>query len=56
MLLDEVPNEGDTMPFPGEDVVIMIYDGHPSPGMHCMSNLSPRTLARCGWGRRDAGM
>jgi hypothetical protein len=38
MEVDKVLDEGDTMPFPGEDAVSMIYDGHPSPGMLCMSN------------------
>jgi hypothetical protein len=32
MEADEVLDEGGTMPFPGEDVVMMIYDGSPSPG------------------------
>jgi hypothetical protein len=27
MEVDEVPDEEDTMPFPGEDVVITIYNG-----------------------------
>jgi hypothetical protein len=56
MELDEVPDEGDGTPFHGEDVIMMIYDGCPSQGMHRVSNLSPGTLARCGWGRRDARM
>jgi hypothetical protein len=29
MEVDEVPNEGDMMLFPSEDVIMMIYDGHP---------------------------
>jgi hypothetical protein len=49
-------DEGDTTPFPGEDMVMMIYDGRPSPGMHRMSNLSLGTPARCDWGRGNAGM
>jgi hypothetical protein len=32
MEVDEVPNEGDTMPFPGEDVVMVIYNGRPRRG------------------------
>jgi hypothetical protein len=31
MELDEAPIEGDTTPFSGEDVVMMIYGRHPSP-------------------------
>jgi hypothetical protein len=49
-------DEGDTAPFPGEDMVMMIYDGRPSPGMHRMSNPSLGTPARCDWGRGNAGM
>jgi hypothetical protein len=30
--LDEVPDEGDATPFPGEDAVMTIYDGRPSQG------------------------
>jgi hypothetical protein len=48
MEVDEVPDEGDMMPFPREDAVMMIYDVRPSPGMHCMSNPSLGTPARCG--------
>jgi hypothetical protein len=50
MEVDEVPDEGDTMTFPGEDVVMAIYDGRPSPGMRRMSNMSLGAPARCGWG------
>jgi hypothetical protein len=56
MEVDEVPDEGDTTPFPREDAVLMIYDGCPSPGMRHVSNPSLGTLARCGWGRGDVGM
>jgi hypothetical protein len=40
MEVNEVPDEGDTMPFPGEDAVVMIYDGRPPSGMCCVSNPS----------------
>jgi hypothetical protein len=53
MELNEVPNEGDVMPFPGEDTVMTTYDGCPSPGMCRVSNLSLGTPAHCGWGRMD---
>jgi hypothetical protein len=33
MEVNEVPNEGNTMPFPREETVMMTYDGCPSPGM-----------------------
>jgi hypothetical protein len=46
--LNEVPNEGDMMPFPREDAVMMIYDGPPSPRVRLLSNLSPGTPAHCG--------
>jgi hypothetical protein len=47
MEVDEVPDEGDATTFPGEDVVMMIYDGRTSPGVCHMSNLIPGTPARC---------
>jgi hypothetical protein len=50
MEINEVPNEGDMTPFLREDIVMMIYDGHPSSGMRRVSNLSLGTPARCGWG------
>jgi hypothetical protein len=56
MEIDEVPNEGDATPFPGEDAVMMIYDEHPSSGMRHVSNPSPRNLACYGWGPRDTRM
>jgi hypothetical protein len=43
----EAPNEGDTVHFPREDMVMMIYGGCPSPGMRCASNPSLGTLAHC---------
>jgi hypothetical protein len=56
MEVDEVPDEGNTMPFPGEEAVMMIYDGRPPPGMCCVSYPSLGTPARCDWGRRNMGM
>jgi hypothetical protein len=40
MEVDQIPDEGDTMPFLGEDVVMMIYDGCPSSGMRRVCNPS----------------
>jgi hypothetical protein len=54
--VNEVPDEGDTTPFLGEGMVMMIYDGHPSSGMCRVSNPSLGTPARCGWGRGNVGM
>jgi hypothetical protein len=56
MEVDEVPNEGDVTPFPGEDAIMMIYDGRPSSGVFHVSNPSLGTPAHCGWGCRDIGM
>jgi hypothetical protein len=53
---DEVPDKGDTMPFPRKDVVMTMYDGRPSPGMHHVSNPSLGTPALYCWGRWNAGM
>jgi hypothetical protein len=33
-----------------EDIVMMIYDGHPSLGMCLVSNPSLETLVHYGWG------
>jgi hypothetical protein len=57
--VDEVPDEGDTTPFPGEDTIMMIYDGCPllpPLGMHYLSNPSLGTPAHCSWGCRNTGM
>jgi hypothetical protein len=56
--LDEVPDEGDMMRFPGEDVVTMIYDGRPPPplGMRYVSNPGLGTPAHRSWGCRDTWM
>jgi hypothetical protein len=43
------------MPFPNEDTVMMIYDGHPSLGTRRASNLSPGTPTHCSWGARTQG-
>jgi hypothetical protein len=56
MKVDKVLDEGDTMPFPREDTVMMIYDGRPPPGMRRMSNLSLGTPSHYGWGHGNARM
>jgi hypothetical protein len=55
MEVDEVPDEGDAVPFPGEDTVMMIYDGRPSPGVRRMSNLSPGTQLTAAGGAGTQG-
>jgi hypothetical protein len=47
MEVDEIPDKGDVTPFPGEDAVMVIYDGDPTPGMCRVSYLSPGTPAHC---------
>jgi hypothetical protein len=56
MKVNEVPDEGDTMPFPKGHAVMTIYDGRPSSGFDHLSNSSPGTPARCGLGCRNAGI
>jgi hypothetical protein len=56
MVIDEVLDEGNTMPFPREDTIMMIYDGHPPPRMHRVSNPSQGTLACCSWDSRNVEM
>jgi hypothetical protein len=51
MELDEDPGGSDTMPFPVENIVMMVYDGHPSLGRCHVSKLSPGPWTHCGWGR-----
>jgi hypothetical protein len=45
-----------TMPFPGENVVMMVYGGCPPPGRHRMSKLRLRPQTHCGWGRGGTGV
>jgi hypothetical protein len=40
MELDKILDEGNAMPFPREDTIMIVYDGHPLLGMRLMSNLS----------------
>jgi hypothetical protein len=56
MELDEDLDGSDAMPFPGEDMVMMAYDGHPPSGRCHITNLSPGTPTRCGWGPRNIGV
>jgi hypothetical protein len=53
MELEEDSGGSDTMPFPWEDVVMTVYNGCPPPGRHRVTNLSPGTSTRCGWGPRN---
>jgi hypothetical protein len=48
-------DEGDTMPFLEEGMIMMIYDGFPSLGMRRVPNLSIGSPTRYSWGCRDAG-
>jgi hypothetical protein len=56
MEADNDLEEGGATPFPREDVVMTIYDEHPSPGVHHVSDLGLGAPARCGWGCGDAGI
>jgi hypothetical protein len=40
MEVNEVPDEGDATPFPGEEALRTICDEHPSPGRRCVTNPS----------------
>jgi hypothetical protein len=55
MEVDEAPDEGDTMLFLGEDVVMTIYNRHSSSGMRSVSNPSLGTSAHYSWGCRNSG-
>jgi hypothetical protein len=52
--LDGGPNGSDTMPFSGENAVLVVYGGHPSLGRRCVSNLSPRASTHCGRGHEGS--
>jgi hypothetical protein len=54
--LEEDPGGSDTMPFPREDAIMMVYGGCPPPWRCHMSTLWPRASTRCGWGHRDTGV
>jgi hypothetical protein len=56
MEVDDVPDEGSAMPFPGEDATMTIYNECPSPGVYHVSNLGPGAPAHYSWGCRDTGM
>jgi hypothetical protein len=45
---EEDPSERGTTPFPGEDAVMMVFNGRPSSSRSCVSNLSHGTLNRYG--------
>jgi hypothetical protein len=46
--LEEDPGGRGARPFPGEDAVMTVYDGHSPLRRHCTSNLNPGTLICCG--------
>jgi hypothetical protein len=55
--LNEDPDWSDTMPFPREDTIMMVYDGHPlPPGRRRVSKRSPGAPTCCSWGRGDTGV
>jgi hypothetical protein len=54
--LEEDLGRSDTMPFPEEDAIMMVYDGRPPLGRHRVSSLSNGTLTRCDWGHGDTGI
>jgi hypothetical protein len=54
--LEENLGGSDTMPFPREDVVMMMYDGRPPPGRHRVSILNLKNPACCDWGPRNTGV
>jgi hypothetical protein len=47
--VDKDPGGSDRMPFPGEDVVMMVYGGHPPPRRCHVSTLSPRGPTHYGY-------
>jgi hypothetical protein len=54
--LDEGPDDSDTMPFPKENAIMMVYGGRPPSGGggRRLSNPSPRAPTHCGWGHGDS--
>jgi hypothetical protein len=45
---DEDPKKGGATPFPQKDVIMMIYDGHPSSGVCHVYDLGLGAPAHCG--------
>jgi hypothetical protein len=54
--LDEDPSGSETMPFPDENEVMMVYDGCPPPGRRRVSKLGLRPLTHCVWGHGGTGV
>jgi hypothetical protein len=48
--------ERDTMPFPQEDAIMMVYGGRPPLGRCRMYNLSSGTPTHCSWDTGDIGV
>jgi hypothetical protein len=53
---EEDPSGSGMMPFLGEEMVKIVYDGRSHLGRRRMSNQSPKTLSRYGWGPGNTGM
>jgi hypothetical protein len=54
MEVDKDLEDGDAPPFPGEDVVMMIYDGRPLAETHRMPDSSLGTMTHRGKGCGNA--
>jgi hypothetical protein len=54
--LHEGPDRKDTMPFPEENAIMMVYVGCPLSGSRRVPNPSPRAPNRCGWGHGGSGV
>jgi hypothetical protein len=54
--LEEDLNGSDMLPIPGEEAVMMVYDGCLTPERRHVSNLSLGTPTRYGWGHGDTGV
>jgi hypothetical protein len=54
--LDTGPDGSDTMPFPEENAVMIVYGGHSLSWRHCMSRLRPRAPTHYCWGHGGSGV
>jgi hypothetical protein len=46
----------DTVPFPRENIVMMVYGARPPLQRRCMSGLGPRIPTHYGWGHGGLGV
>jgi hypothetical protein len=54
--LNQGPDGSDTMTFPGENTIMMVYGGWAPLRMRCVSKLSSRAPTHYGWEHGGSGV